>query len=147
MKPSEIRAELLDQHRQIRELMGATRDVALRARAGDGGSQDLLASVLRLADRVRAHNLLEEELLRDLTLRVDARGPARAATVAAEHIKEHGRFQTALLGIPRTSLETAAVGVVALVALMREHMDKEEAAFLGEHVLADDVVVPEPSDG
>lgn len=64
-----------------------------------------------------------------------------------EHEREHERLDTALLDVPRTPIEFAAAGIVALVALIRQHMDREEAAFLGEDVLRDDVVVAHQSDG
>jgi len=127
--------------------MATTRDIALRAREGDGVSRELQASVICLADRVRMHNLREEELLKDVIPTIDAWGRVRAAIMTAEHIKEHGRLYTALLGIPATSAETAGVDVVALIALMLDHMDREEAAFLNEEVLSDDGVIASQSDG
>jgi hemerythrin HHE cation binding domain-containing protein len=147
MKLSDIRTELLEQHRQIRESMATTRDIALRVREGDGENRELHASLIRLADRVRRHNLREEELLGNIIPTIDAWGPVRAAIMTAEHIKEHGRLYTALLGIPATSGETAAVGIVELIALMLDHMDREEATFLNEEVLSDDGVIASQSDG
>jgi hypothetical protein len=147
MKPSEIRAELLEQHRQIRDLMSSTRDVAVRARSGDECGEELQASVRRLAERVRTHNDREEELLQDIIPVVDAWGPVRSAVMTAEHIKEHHRFHTALLSLPSTAAETAGVGVIALLALMGDHMEREEAAFLGEDVLSDEIVVADQSGG
>jgi hypothetical protein len=147
MKPSEIRAELLQQHREIRAMMEATRAIAVRWRAGDGGGDELQASVVCLADRVRTHNLREEELLGDVIPDADAWGPARATVMADEHVKEHGRLYTALLGLPCTSAEMAGAGVVALIALLREHMDREEAVFLCEDVLHDDLVVADQHGG
>jgi hypothetical protein len=138
MKPSEIRAELLEQHRQVRELMAATRQIARRARAGDDVRAELQDAVRRLSDRVDVHNLREEELLRDLIPAIDARGSVRAAVMTAEHVKEHHRFRTALSGLPSVSVETAGVGILALLALMGDHMEREEAAFLGENVLRDE---------
>jgi hypothetical protein len=80
-------------------------------------------------------------------LGVDAWGPVREAIMAAEHVKEHERLQTALRALPSTSLDFAVAGVVALVALLRGHMDKEESAFLNDGVLGDDVVVADQSGG
>jgi hypothetical protein len=40
-------------------------------------------------------------------------------------------------GTPSLSNGLAAVAVVALVRLIRDHMDREEAAFLNERVLPD----------
>ena len=147
MKPSEIRRELLQQHAEIRIMMEVTLTIAKGTRVGVPDRGDLPDCVVRLADALRAHNQREEALLRDLILSVDAWGPARAAIMTEEHEKEHERLNAALLGVPRTPIEFAAAGVIALVALIRQHMDREEAAFLGEDVLRDDVVVTNQSDG
>jgi hypothetical protein len=147
MKPSEIRTELLEQHRAIRTLMVETKAIAVRWRAGEGDGDELRQSVLRLADRIRTHNLREEELLRDLIPNADAWGPARAAMMADEHVREHARLHTALLGLPSTSAEMAGAGIVALMALLRDHMDREEVVFLCEDVLRDDIVIADQSGG
>lgn len=147
MKPSEIRAELLEQHRAIRTMMAATKVIAVRWRAGEGDGDELRESVFRLADRIRTHNLREEELLRDVIPHADAWGPARAEMMADEHIREHARLHTALLGMPFTTAEMAGAGIVALLALLREHMAREEAVFLCEDVLRDDLIIPDQSDG
>lgn len=147
MRPSEIRAELLEEHRQLRELIAATREIAVQARSGSACGEELRARVNELADRMQTHNLREQRLLRDIIPAVDAWGPVRSAIMTAEHIKEHTRLHTALLTLPSTSAEIAGVGIIALLALLRDHMDREEAAFLTEDVLRDDIVAPDTLDG
>ena len=147
MKPSEARSELLEQHARIRTIMDVTLTIAKGAGVGASDRSDLHACVVRLADALRTHNEREEELLRDFISAVDAWGPARAAIMTEEHEREHDRLDAALLGVPRTPIEFAVAGIVALVALIRQHMDREEAAFLGEDVLRDDVVVTNQSGG
>lgn len=147
MKPSEIRDELLHQHAQIRIMMHVTLTIAKEARVGAPGRGGLQGCIVRLADAMRLHNQHEEALLRDLIPTVDAWGHARAAIMTEEHTREHERLDAALLGVPCTPIEFAATGMVALVDLIRQHMDREEAAFLGEDVLRDDVVVTNQSDG
>ena len=147
MKPSEIRGELLHQHAQIRIMMEVTLTIAKGAGLGAPGRGDLHGCIVRLAEALRAHNQREEALLRDVIPSVDAWGPARAAIMTEEHKREHDRLDVALLGIPCAPVELAAAGIVALVGLIRQHMDREEAAFLGEDVLRDDVVVTNQSGG
>ena len=147
MKPSEIRGELLRQHAQIRIMMDVTLTIAKGARLGAPGRGDLQGCLVRLADALRTHNQREEALLRDIIPSVDAWGPARAAIMTEEHKREHDRLDAALLGIPCTPVEFGAAGIVALVDLIRQHMDREEAAFLGEDVLRDDIVVTNQSGG
>ena len=147
MKPSEIRGELLQQHAHIRTIMDVTLTIAKGARVAAPDRGDLQGCVIRLADALRTHNQREEDLLRDLIPSVDAWGPARAAIMTEEHQREHDRLDAALQGVPRTPIEFGAAGIVALVHLIRQHMDREEAAFLGEDVLRDDVVVSNQADG
>jgi hypothetical protein len=147
MKPSEIRHELLEQHSQIRIMTEVVQTIAKGVRDGNGSSGELADCLARLSEAVGSHNWREEVLLRDLVPLIDAWGPARAAIMTEEHIQEHARLQTALRGISMTSPEIAAVGVLALTRLIREHMAREEAAFLCEEVLRDDIIVPAQSGG
>jgi hypothetical protein len=146
MKLSDIRRELLEQHYQIRVTMAATRAVAERLLSGGGTRDELRASLTRLANAVRVHNLREEELLGDVIPSLDAWGPARAATMTDEHAREHTRLHAALLDM-RSSEDASVDSVLALVALMREHIDREETVFLREDVLRDDIVVADQADG
>jgi Hemerythrin HHE cation binding domain len=147
MKPSEIRGDLLREHAQIRVMLDVTLTFAEVSRVDAPGCDDLREHLVRLTDAMRAHNLREEALLGDLIPAIDAWGPARAAIMFEEHVQEHERLYAALLGIPCTPAEFAAAGVAALVGLIGEHMDREEAAFLGEDVLRDDLVVANQSGG
>jgi hypothetical protein len=147
MSASEIRTELLEQHAHIRRMMDATRVAAVRASAGECDGDELRASLVALADAVRTHNLREELLLRDVIPSVDAWGPTRAAIMTESHIKEHDRLFTALLGFRSTPVDIAGAGIIALIALLRDHMDHEEAIFLREDVLRDDIVMSDQSAG
>ncbi len=147
MKPSEIRGELLREHAQIRTMLDVTLTFVEVLHVDAPGCDDLREHLVRLTDAIRTHNLREEALLRDLIPSVDAWGPARVTIMMEEHIQEHEQLYAALLGIPCTPAEFAAAGVAALVDLIGEHMDREEAAFLGEDVLRDDLVVANQCDG
>jgi hypothetical protein len=147
MKPSEIRGVLLREHAQIRVMLDVTLTFAEVSQVDAPDGDSLREHLVRLTDAMRAHNLHEEALLRDLIPAVDAWGTARAAIMFEQHNQEHERLYAALLGIPCTPAECAAAGVAALVDLIGEHMDREEAAFLGEDILRDDLVVANQSDG
>jgi len=148
MKPSEIRAELLEQHARLRDLMDATQAIAAGLRSGARtAADDLRLSLARLADALRTHNLREETLLRDILPSVDAWGPVRAAIMTEEHRAEHARLYTALPEIQCTAFELGGTGIVPLIERIRAHMDREEALFLGEDVLCDDIIVANQSGG
>ena len=143
MRPSEIRAELLAQHDQIRTMMDDVRHVAVRARRGEPVGEALQAGVARLAQVIAQHNAREEELLRGIIPTVDAWGPARAEIMDETHAREHEVLQEAILGIPRTPREFAGAGVEALFERVLEHMAREEKTLLAEDVLRDDTVMVE----
>ena len=143
MRPSEIRAELLGQHDQIRAMMDEVRHVAVRARRGEPVGEALQAGVARLAQVIAQHNAREEELLRGIIPTVDAWGPARAEILDETHAREHEVLQQAILGIPRTPREFAGAGVEALFERVLEHMAREEKTLLAEDVLRDDTVMVE----
>jgi len=146
LKASEIRQELIREHAEIRVMMEVTLTIAKGARAGSPGG-DIHGCLVRLAKALRRHNLREQALLRDLISSVDAWGPVRAEIMTQGHIEEHARIDAALLGIPFTPVEFAASGIAALIDVIREHMDREETAFLNEDVLRDDIVVTNQSGG
>jgi hypothetical protein len=96
---------------------------------------------------LRAHNLREEVLLKDLVLGADAWGAARVAIMIEEHIQEHTRLCQALDQAPYTPVEPIVSGILAAIEEIRAHMDREEAAFLNESVLCDDIIVVNQADG
>ena len=145
MKPSEIRGELLRQHAQIRIMMDVTLTIAKGARLGAPGRGDLQGCLVRLADALRTHNQREEALLRDIIPSVDAWGPARAAIMTEEQRTRSARRRAS--GYPVHASRVRSRGDRRAVDLIRQHMDREEAAFLGEDVLRDDIVVTNQSGG
>jgi hypothetical protein len=146
MTHSQIRAELLEQHSEIRTMVDEARICADRA-CGGGPAEDLVAAIRLLADAVRRHNGREEELLRDLIPTVDAWGEARADLMTDEHVQEHEAIHGALLGMTRTPSEFAGAAMRELLDELVDHMAREERAFLNERVLRDDVVATDPFAG
>jgi hypothetical protein len=147
MKPSEIREELLRQHAEIRIMTEVTLTSAKGVLDGIPGRGNLHHGIMQLADAVHSHNLREEELLGEVIPSVDAWGTARAEIMTEQHVEEHARLNSVLRGISSAPLHAMATEVLELVRIIREHMDREEASFLGEDVLRDDIVVTDPSDG
>jgi hypothetical protein len=100
--------------------------------------------VARLGEAIRAHTVREEDLLTGLVPQIAAFGDARLAIMDEEHREAHEQIEIALAGIPPLPSQLAAVGVIALARILREHMDREEAAFLNEHVLRDEAAAVVP---
>ena len=145
MTPSQIRIELLRQHEEIREAITATRSAATRSPVDLHG---LRTSALRLADRLRRHNLDEEELLQAVLSTADAWGPMRIEIMNEQHVAEHEQLWSALLEVGSTS-EVDALRQIVLGAIDRVlgHMAREETVYLSEDVLRDDAVVIDQCSG
>jgi hypothetical protein len=142
MRPSEMRAELLDQHEKLRSLIDELREVAARVEDGRSLESAMQEGLGRLAGAVREHNASEEALLKEFISTVDAWGPVRVDLMGEEHYLEHAELRDALhrIRVGPTSLPR----LVALFERLLEHMEIEESTFLGEDVLKDDMVVIEP---
>lgn len=142
MTPSEIRRELLEQHREVRARMDDARGAITRWKGGSPARDAVQVALALLADAVRKHNRREEELLRDIIPTVDAWGPARAEIMVEEHAKEHAELHAALIeaGSAPDSEKASAI-LDALVTNLGEHMTREEKILLSEDVLHDDQLV------
>jgi hypothetical protein len=135
MKLTEIRAEVLRQHAQLRTMITDLRLVAKQASDGAPLQEELRAGLVGLAGAVLQHNILEEKWLEDTGTDVDASSPARANGLSEEHANEHEELYAALVGIGHTPIEFAGAGVAVLLDGILEHMAREEKAFLGDEVV------------
>jgi len=121
-----------------------TRSAATRSL--DAG--DVRACALRLADRIRRHNLDEEHLLQDLLRTVDAWGPMRVDIMNEQHVAEHEQLWSALSAasgaLEASALRDSVLGAIDRVLL---HMAREETVYLREDVLRDDAVVIDQCSG
>lgn len=138
MTSSEIRAELLQQHADLRARIQEARQAAEGQRV-DGSRDELRAALLRLAEALRKHNRREEELLREILPTVDAWGPVRAELMLEEHVQEHDAIYETL--VDAGAAPDARPLVARLVDALLEHMAREEKTFLTEAVLCDDGIV------
>jgi hypothetical protein len=105
MTPSEIRAELLEQHAELRRMVDRARPCSDPAYHDALTVQDRLREMRLLAYAVQRHNQREEVLLRDLLLTVDAWAQARAEVMTDEHVREHEAFYRGLLATPGVAFE------------------------------------------
>lgn len=137
MVPSELRAQLLHQHQDIRALADKCQAMAAGLADLDALPMDLTREVARLRFAVMAHNQLEDSILKPALLGADAFGDVRVSQMAEQHIAEHDAL--------RGKLEQVTAGQLRdTVASLRAHMDHEERTFLSPRVLRDDIVSIEP---
>jgi hemerythrin len=151
MKPSEIRAELLEVHAALHARMAETREAATRAQHDPSTCGALRGSLTRLTDAARRHHLREEELMREVFPRLEAWGKSLVEGLIDEHAAEHAHLYEALLtlsahdsGSAEDAAECARAVLATLGVLDRiaVHMTREEESLLGEDVLVDERVRP-----
>jgi len=148
MRSSQIRAELLEQHAELRGMVERARQCAERTRDGAPLARDDLASMIRrLSNAMQSHNVCEEELLWAVIPTIDAWGQARAEILTDEHGREYEDLHRALVGILSTPPEVAADAMGPLLDDLLERMDREEQACLDDRVLRDDVVMTDAFSG
>lgn len=138
---------MLAQHVELRVEITAARRVLERFVAG-GSRASLRAALARVVDRLRLHNLREEELMRDVFPTLDAWGIVRAEVMVEAHVVEHRQLYEALRAADQAAdILAVATTVSDVLDQLLEHMAREERVFLGEDVLSDDVIVPDAFGG
>jgi hypothetical protein len=130
MQPTAVRAELLQQHADLRRMIADVETMAEQASKGAALGDRLQAAVKRLADALEQHNSFEEQWLRTLDAKID--GPTRAEldVLLDAHEREHEELHAAVLGIPQTPVKFAGVDVRVLLKGLLEHMAREEVSLL-----------------
>lgn len=139
MRRSEIRDQLLAEHRDIRAHVEASRRMAERWTHGDAKWVQVRDELARLADALRSHNLHEERALRHLVGSNDAAGEAREHVMDEAHISEHRDTFDALVRVSQArGPGRAGPHLDAFFSRLLGHMAWEERAFLNAAVLPDD---------
>ena len=135
MTPSQVRAELLGEHFELRRLIEEAR--AILRRGQEPARTGLRAAVERLADALLGHSQHEEAALRVMLGTV--RGRAHPDAVMDEHhVAEHASL-VAVLHAAVDDSDAAAVDrrVGAVLDQLESHMDHEEEVLLGEDLLGE----------
>lgn len=139
MTPSEVRAELLGEHFELRRLIEEARAIL---RSGQQPPRtDLRAAVDRLAVALLGHSRHEEDALRAIL--ATAQGRARPDAVMDEHhVAEHVR----LVAVLHTALDDSDPSAVdervgEVLDDLESHMTDEEDVLLGEDLLGDEADV------
>lgn len=144
---SEIAAELIDEHGNLRGLIQRVRDV-LEFADEDDAKPVLVVRLGALIHALELHNRHEQTLLADVIQMVDAWGPVRRARMDEHHRASHARLTKGLRAAVAASTFAAASRAArsALDALI-VHMDEEEQDFLNANVLREDGLVIDQTGG
>jgi iron-sulfur cluster repair protein YtfE (RIC family) len=146
-----LREELLEQHKQLRRLIGAAKRLSTQiVRGGPVAARARrLQSVLEELDRrLQRHWRYEEVMLQPILRTIDAWGPERVERMERAHRAEHraiaGAMETASMVTPPKRLAHAAR---AMADELITHIQDEEKYLLSRSVLTYDVIrVDQPTD-
>ena len=135
-QPSQLLAELLQQHDALRAIMDRCEELADQLDAGKGDAAALTREVAKLRLAFEAHNKFEEQLLRPMLRELDAFGEVRVERMFDDHLREHRTMRLQLGDATTNALRGA-------IASLRVHLQAEERYFVSSRVLRDDVVTVE----
>ncbi len=133
MTPSQVRADLLGEHFELRRLIEHTRSVL---RSGEASAQaDLAAAATELADALLEHSQHEEAALRALLPTVEGRAHPNAV-MDERHVAEHAKLVAVLRGAVSASATAIHERVGEVLDELEAHMTEEEEVLLGEDLLS-----------
>jgi iron-sulfur cluster repair protein YtfE (RIC family) len=145
MKPSEIRARVMEDHAGLRVDLDRLEALARRVREGDPAKPDvdaLRSGAKALLDRLWAHMRWEETWLLPALRGADAWGSERARRLVGDHREQRVLLEFLLDRLLDSARPDRLVfsDVDALLAFLRKDMEEEERDLVDERILRDDVV-------
>jgi hemerythrin-like domain-containing protein len=141
IKPSEVRARVLDEHVQIRALLVELDSFAQRALDGnENGGAQLRVKVQELYSTLDAHMALEDALLYPAICDADAWGDLRGERMKEEHSRQRAVLNQLADLEWRGDTATLVDAVRSLARDIREDMCREERELLNPELLRDDVI-------
>jgi hypothetical protein len=144
----EVLLQLLGEHAGLRALIRVCEAEARAVIASGAGPVPLLARVVELLEAVEAHNRAEEAVLRPLLLAGDSFGGVRVDDMVEAHAAEHTWLRQALREAAELQVADRAARVTLdVLRTLESHMNGEEAEFLNDRVLRDDLVTVDTSTG
>ncbi len=136
MTASQVRAELLGEHFNLRSLI----EEARRLLGSTDSSEALSGCAERLADALFSHSRHEEQAVRGILAPIHARTPGRYAVMDEAHIAEHARLVNVLRDLRGSDEATRRTRIGQVVEELESHMTEEEEVLLAEDVPSDDVM-------
>ena len=143
VNPSEVRDRLLADHRTIRDRLLSIEKLAEEVVANQ---RQLLGPLCEktevLLAGLRNHMSWEDLHLRPALLEADAWGRERAALLDRDHAEQRQLLELKLEHLRDRTQPPILIarGLLELVALLRDDMDREEELLLDPRILRDDVV-------
>jgi iron-sulfur cluster repair protein YtfE (RIC family) len=145
MRPSEIRARVLADHENLRASLVDLEALAFaveRPRPGRTRVSKLRTESEAFLDRLARHMRWEEAYMIPALFEADSWGPQRVERLIEDHREQRELLALILDRVRDANRPDAVVArdIRALVGLLREDMREEDAEFLDDRVLRDDIV-------
>jgi hypothetical protein len=140
--PSTVRKQVLDQHAQLRRLLGDTLEQTSRCLLRRGPDLEGLAAAAReLHRRMLAHLAYEERALAPILAAMDLWGPERVQALLDEHRRQRAELETLVEGIEgEWDAERAALALRSLTCDLLRDMEEEEEGCLAAAALQEQVL-------
>jgi hemerythrin-like domain-containing protein len=143
MKPTEIRARVLRDHRSLRAQVERVAALSRAALAGTERDTDALRSAaLELIRALEQHMRWEDDHLLPALEVADEWGPERVKRMQRDHGEQREllRYAATVLEDPLRAQELLARTALDLARLLQDDMEDEEKVMLDPAVLRDDPV-------
>jgi hypothetical protein len=139
--PSEVRSQIIEQHRVLRDLLRRALDATTATLQHAPGAPSLTEVVRELRTRFVGHLAFEERALVPVLAETDGWGAQRVAELLAEHRQQRAELATLIQGAESGwEAERLALLTRSLVADLLRDMEEEERGCLSADLLRDDVV-------
>lgn len=142
--PSEIRAKVLSQHREIEQILAELEAGVAQLGEGSVEPAQLKRAAYALRGILELHMNFEETYMVPAIEEADGFGPERARHLHADH-DEQRRELDRLVDAIREASSTGdlAASVTRLAEMLREDIEQEERDYVTDKLLKDNII---PSD-
>lgn len=139
--PSEVRRKVLTQHREIERMLSELEVGAKRLRDGKEGAERVKRAAFALRGTLELHMEFEEAHMVPAITEAGGFGPERARHIHAEHAEQRKQLDRLVHSI-RDAKSPAEIesGVSHLAGMLRKDIAEEEADYVNERLLRDDII-------
>lgn len=139
-KPSEIRAIILGEHAELRELLHEIEALLDRSARDAAARRALPEHLARFNELFLRHIAHEEEILGPVLADIDNWGPIRIEQMDAEHAEQRAQIHRLSALEPAPASSAYVDEVRGFVRAVLVDMDAEERECLSPNVLRDDTI-------
>lgn len=141
LMPSEVRRKVLSQHREIESMLSELETGAKRLGLGQDVGEQVKRAAFALRGILELHLAFEEAHMVPAIKEADGFGPERAKHIHAEHAEQRQYLDELVHGIldAKSPLDIQA-GVNELAGMLRDDIAEEEADYVNETLLRDDII-------